>query len=93
MRKHHSREDRPKNTWQIQEAKAKFSEVIEEASRKGYQTITKRGEPIAIIISKREFDKITQSDGSLLEFFMSAPFSDIELDIQRSRDLPREIDL
>lgn len=93
MHKHHYREKKSKNFWQLQEAKAKFSQVIEEATKKGYQTITKKGEPVAVIISKKEFDKITQPTTSFLEFFEAAPFPDIELDIQRSRDLPRKIDL
>lgn len=93
MRKHHVRRSKPKNIWQIQEAKAKFSQVIEEATHKGYQTITKKGEPIAVILSKKEFDKMVQPETSFLDFFKSAPYPDLELDIQRSKELPRKIDL
>lgn len=82
-----------KNFWQIQEAKAKFSEVIEEACSHGYQTITKKGEPVAIILSKKDFDKLLQSKTSLIDFFKSAPCQEVDLDIQRSTDLAREIDL
>lgn len=93
-RSHHPREDKNnKNVWQIQEAKAKFSQLVEEASVKGYQTITKQGEPVAVILSKKEFDKLTQSKSSLLNFFKAAPCQEIDLDIQRSKDLPRELDL
>jgi antitoxin Phd len=81
------------NLWQIQEAKAKFSQLVEDANVKGYQIITKQSEPVAVILSKKEFDKMTQSKTSLLKFFKAAPCQEIELDIQRSKDLPRELDL
>lgn len=91
MRKHISSKKHT-NIWQIQEAKAKFSEVIEK-TKEEYQTITKNGEPVAVIISKKDFDKIAKPKTSLLEFFKNAPFPEIDLDIERSRSLPREIDL
>ena len=56
MRKHHDRNN--KNEWRIQEAKAKFSQLIEEARIKGYQTITKQGEPVAVILSKKNLIKL-----------------------------------
>lgn len=82
-----------KNTWQIQEAKAKFSKVVEEATTKGYQVITKNGVPVVVMLSKEEFDKISKPKTSLLDFFRAAPCQDIDLDLQRSKDLPREFDL
>jgi antitoxin Phd len=87
MRKHST------NTWQIQEAKAKFSQLVNDANKKGYQTITRNDEPIAVIMSKKEFDRITQPKVSFLDFFKAAPHQEIELEIQRSQDLPREFDL
>ena len=93
MKRQLFKEIRNQNIWQIQEAKAKFSQVIENANIKGYQTITKQGEPVAVILSKIEFDKMTQPKKSLLNFFKSAPYPDVELDIERSKDLPREIEL
>ena len=94
MKRHHFKENRNnKNVWQIQEAKAKFSQLVEDASVKGYQIITKQGEPVAVILSKRAFDKMTQSKTSLLNFFKAASCQEIELNIQRSKDLPRELNL
>jgi antitoxin Phd len=82
-----------KNVWQIQEAKAKFSQVIKKANTSGYQTITKQGQPIAVILSKEEFDKMIQFKTSFLDFFKEAPCQEVELDIQRSKDFPREFDI
>ena len=94
MRRSRSRENREnKAVWQIQEAKAKFSQLVENANENGHQTITKQGIPVAVILSKKEFDKITQSKTSLLNFFKAAPCQEEELNIQRSKDLPRKFDL
>lgn len=93
MEKHRLKPKQQHNIWQIQEAKAKFSQLVEDANNKGYQTITKNGEPIAVIISNKEFNKFMKPKTSLLKFFKEAPHPEIELPIQRSKDLPRDINL
>jgi antitoxin Phd len=81
------------NFWQIQEAKAKFSQLVDDANKKGVQTITKNGEPIAVMISKKEFDKMIHKKESLLCFFKAAPCQEIDIEVPRSGDLSRDIDL
>jgi antitoxin Phd len=46
-------------TWQLQEAKGKFSEVVKRAQSQGPQNITVHGEPVAVLISRRDL-KITR---------------------------------
>jgi antitoxin Phd len=82
-----------RKVWQIQEAKAQFSELINEVIHDGYYTITKNGHPVAVIMSKDEFEKLQAPKSSLLEFLKSSPLADIELDLTRSKDLGRNIDL
>jgi len=65
--------------WQLQEAKNKFSEVIELALKQGPQLITRRGQKTAVVISYREYAKTKKSQGTLSEFFRSSPLADIEL--------------
>jgi prevent-host-death family protein len=48
--------------WQLQEAKAKFSKVVEDAVEKGPQIVTKRGVETAVVISFDEW-KRSQSGG------------------------------
>lgn len=84
---------RRKNTWQIQEAKAKFSQVVEEANQDGYQTITKQGKPVAIIMSVKAFEQLSKPSTSLLSFFKSAPYPEIDLDLQRCKELPRDFSI
>lgn len=93
MRKIQRDQQGPHGIWQIQEAKAKFSQLIEEVGKNGFQTITKQGEPVAVILSKEEFDQMIKPKTSLYNFFKNAPCQDVELDIERSKDIPREFDL
>ena len=81
------------SSWQIQEASAKFSQLVEQVKETGPQMITKRGDPIAVVISKERYDELTKPTSSLVDFFKSAPLPEIELDLTRSKDLPRDIDL
>lgn len=82
-----------KSSWQIQEAKAQFSELISEALTHGAQIITKHGKQIAILMSQEDFERHTKPKISFLDFFKKAPCQDIELDLQRNKELPREIEL
>jgi len=78
--------------WQIQEAKSKFSALIHEAQNEP-QTITRHGEPVAVVISAPEFARLSNRPAtSLLDFLRSAPLGDIHLD--RDRDtVDRPVDL
>ena len=79
--------------WQVQEAKAKFSELLKETMVSGYQTITKNGQTVAYLISKEEFDQRPSSKRSILDALDRSPYPEIELDVERSLDLIREVDL
>ena len=77
-------------TWQLQEAKARFSELVNEVIEDGYHTITKNGRPVAVVISHEEFEKFKKPKNSLGEFLAESPF---DFDIERDKDVGREIDL
>ena len=76
-------------TWQLQEAKARLSEVIKQASKEGPQTITMRGEPTAVVISKDEYERLKQPRGSFVEFMRRSPLYGVDLDLKRDRTLTR----
>jgi prevent-host-death family protein len=90
-RKKHT--SRKKGPWQIQEAKAKFSELIDDVLKHGMQKITKYGEEIVVILSKEEFHKLSKPKESLIDFFKKSPCQDIGLDLSRDKELVRDIDL
>jgi antitoxin Phd len=70
-------------TWQLQEAKNKFSEVVEEALKHGPQVITKRGVETAIVLSYAEYRKLQLAQQPLSSFFRESPLADVELDLTR----------
>ncbi len=83
----------PKKVWQLQEAKNRLSEVVNRAVTQGPQIITRRGVEVAVLLSKEEFARLQKSRGSLLEFFRRSPLVGVELDLERDRSQPRDLDL
>jgi prevent-host-death family protein len=79
--------------WQLQEAKARFSELVSEVEHGDYQIITKNGHEVAVIISKEDFENLQKPKNTLLAFFSEAPYPEVDLDLERKDDLGREIDL
>lgn len=80
-----------KSLWQLQEAKNKFSEVVNHAQTDGPQEISRHGEKAAVVISFEEFKKLKKHQGSIADFFHSSPLNEIGLD--RAKDRPREVEL
>jgi antitoxin Phd len=70
-------------TWQLQEAKNKFSEVVEEALKHGPQVITKRGVETAIVLSYVEYRKLALNQKKLSVFFHESPLAEVDLDLTR----------
>jgi prevent-host-death family protein len=79
--------------WQLQEAKNRLSQVVELALHDGPQTITLRGKPSAVVVSFDEYRKLTMPQTGLSQFFKQSPLRDVELDLSRSADLSREVEL
>ena len=79
--------------WQTQVAKAEFSRLIKAALERGDQFISLRGEVVAVVISKNRYEALTKPKESLVEFFSKSPLPKVDLEIERSKDLPRESEL
>ena len=80
--------------WQLQEAKNKFSQVVDDAVISGPQIITKRGEEVAIVLSYAEYQKMVASKGSLSSFFRGSPLVGVDLDLTRDKsDVRKDIGL
>ncbi len=78
--------------WQIQEAKNKFSEVVDEAIKHGPQIITKRGVETVIVLSFAEYRKVMLNQKKLSDFFRKSPLAKIALDLKRDKsDLRADI--
>ena len=79
-------------SWQLQEAKQKFSEVVDRAVSEGPQIVTRRGEEIVVVISIPEFKKLLSRKPDFKKFLMTGPNLDA-LELERSKDIPRDVDL
>ena len=81
-------------TWQMQTAQARFSELMKQAADHGPQEITLHGRPVAVVISREEFDRLSGGAASLVEFMQQSPLYDQEdIEFERDRSLPREVEL
>ena len=79
--------------WTVAEAKAKLSEVIDQAVSTGPQTITRSGHKAVVVVSIEEWERKTSRKGTLADFFASSPLRDSGLTLERDDTPPREIDL
>jgi len=79
--------------WQLQNAKNHLSELVRKAREEGPQVITLRGRDAVVVVSANEFGKLSRPRGSLVDFFRKSPLAGVDLDLDRSRDTGRRIDL
>ncbi|MFZ5468128.1 MAG: type II toxin-antitoxin system Phd/YefM family antitoxin [Myxococcota bacterium] len=79
-------------TWQIQEAKAHFSEVVNDAEREGPQEITHHGRSVAVVLSRAEYDRLAGTGESLVEFMRRSPlFGHDDVKLRRDKSLIRKV--
>lgn len=82
--------------WQLQTAKARFSELFRKARAEGPQWVTRQGKDAVVIVAAEEFQRLlvrSKQPESLVEFFAKSPLAGANLDLDRSPDYGREIDL
>lgn len=79
--------------WQIQEAKAKLSELIKKAAMDGPQEISIRGKAAAVVLSTEQYITLTSPKSSFVQFLQNSPLFGIELDLERNKDLCRKVEL
>jgi prevent-host-death family protein len=82
--------------WQLQTAKAKFSELFRRARSEGPQYVTRQGEEAVVILPAEEFERLTaraSQPESLVEFFATSPLADVQVDLGRKPDYGRKVDL
>lgn len=83
--------------WQMQEAKARLSEVVKRAESEGPQDITLHGQSVAVVVSRRTFERLSGSGQSLVEFMRRSPLYAVEdithITFERDASLTRGVDL
>jgi prevent-host-death family protein len=86
----------PPHSWQVQTAKARFSEVFRLARTQGPQLITRQGKDGVVMIPVEQFEQLVGRSGqpkSLVQFFRESPLVGVKLDLERDKDTGRDIDL
>jgi prevent-host-death family protein len=71
--------------WQLQEAKNRFSEVVDKAIKHGPQIITKRGVETVIVLSYAEYRKVILNRKKLSDFFRESPLAGVDLDLRHDK--------
>lgn len=83
-------------SWKLEEAKNRFSEVVRRALAHEPQLVTRHGKDAVVVLSVDDYERLTGSR-DLLEFLRQSPFADAvnsgELDLERARDLDRDVPL
>jgi antitoxin Phd len=79
--------------WQLQEAKARLSEVVRLCVQEGPQILTVRGKEEVVILSKQEYELLIGSKPNLFEFMRHSPLKGLEISFERDQSSNREINL
>lgn len=80
--------------WKLQDAKARFSELVRRARTEGPQRVTIRGHDAVVVIAADELERLLPQTSDALPFvaFMESLSVD-GLDLTRERDLGRDVAL
>ncbi|MDA8327864.1 MAG: type II toxin-antitoxin system Phd/YefM family antitoxin [Betaproteobacteria bacterium] len=79
------------HTWQLQEAKSRFSEVVDLTLSEGPQMVTRRGQDAVVILSALDYRRMTGAPG-LLKTLLGAPRGE-PLDMERTYESIRDLTL
>jgi len=83
-------------TWTLQDAKARFSELVNRAKKDGPQLVTRRGEDAVVVLDVEEFRALTHQNGeeNIVDFFRRSPLVGLDPKLfERDPDTGREIEL
>lgn len=84
------------NTWKLEDAKNRFSELLRQAASEGPQLVTRHGREAAVVLGVEEYRRLTQP-GDLVSFLAESPFAAAleggELFLERSPERARDVKL
>jgi antitoxin Phd len=78
-------------SWQLQDAKNRLSEVVDQAASSGPQIITRRGVDAAVVVSAADWARMARKRTPLIEILRRAPRVPGGLEVTRARDTGRNI--
>ena len=77
--------------WQLQDAKNRFSEIVNKALRDGPQVVTRRGKKTVVIMSVEQYQSLVRPEVNIVDFFQESPLRGEDLDLTRKKDNAREV--
>lgn len=85
----------PTSSWRLNEAKARFSELVRRAQSEGPQHVTVHGREEVVVIGADEFRRLKgeRSGETIVAAMQASPLRDIELQPGRARMPVRDIEL
>ncbi|MGQ0464346.1 MAG: type II toxin-antitoxin system Phd/YefM family antitoxin [Sporichthyaceae bacterium] len=78
-------------SWQLQEAKQRFSEVVRKAEEEGPQVVTRHGEEVAVVVSMAEWRERIPPKRDLIDVLLNGPTADLDIP-PRTIDTSRDVD-
>lgn len=84
------------STWTLQDAKARFSELVNRAKEEGPQVVTRHGEETVVVVPIAQYRRLTQrkKKKNLAQFLQDSPLRNLpEEFLTRTRDTGRKIEL
>ena len=82
-----------RSVWPLQDAKNKFSAIVEGALKHGPQMVTRHGKETVVILAASQYSKLRRQRGDLIAFFRQSPLYGCPLDLRRSDDIGRKVKL
>src|SRR5260370_5925706 len=81
--------------WRLQDAKARFSEVVREAQRRGPQRVTLHGKDAVVVVGVDEFDRLQRpvSGRDIVEALAASPLAEVNFESLTVKSRVRDIDL
>jgi prevent-host-death family protein len=85
----------PPSRWRLQDAKARFSELVRRVRSEGPQHVTVHGRDEVVVVSAEEFRRLKgdRTGAALIEALQASPYRDIDIELQRAPMPVREVDL
>ena len=95
VRSARSRAPRAPGRWSLQDAKARFSELVRRVHSEGPQHVTVHGRDEVVVVSVGEYHRLTgdRSGEALIAALQASPYRDVEIEPERGRMPAREVDL
>jgi prevent-host-death family protein len=94
-RKRIATKNSPPGRWRLQDAKARFSEVVREAQRVGPQRVTLHGKDAVVIVGAEEYDRLRRpvSGRDIVAALAASPLAEVKFERLSVKSRVRDIDL